>query len=380
MPPLPHGLVKREVKTKGGTRTVYYWRRQVNGTDQRISLGRDRDVALTRFRELQESPPPLPSRDPGPEPEAAVTVESFTRRWLAEYAASHRHPRGCAQAEQRFRDYLWPLLGQAPLSALKPADIQGLSAGLGARGVGLVTRRRTLEDLRCALRYAVEQAEVLTASPWRRGMLPRLPEAAPRALNELELAEAMRVTPERWKPALLLLAHTGLRWGEARALRWEDVRGTPYAHLVVSRSHSGATKSRKVREVPLLPEAESVLETLAAEAGPERHGRVFPWLPETASWIRRYVRGRSRLRSLAETFHVHTLRHTFASRWLERGGTIETLQKVLGHSTVTLTERYGRLRPWAVAAEARRVADAGTVVGTVAGSEEPRARKLLQGW
>ena len=44
-----------------------------------------------------------------------------------------------------------------------------------------------------------------------------------------------------------------------------------------------------------------------------------------------------RLRSLAETFHVHTLRHTFASRWLERGGTIETLQKVLGHSTVTLT-------------------------------------------
>ena len=49
---------------------------------------------------------------------------------------------------------------------------------------------------------------------------------------------------------------------------------------------------------------------------------------------------------------------------------VETLQHVLGHSTVKLTERYGRLRPWAVAAEARRIGnnagETGTVGGTVA--------------
>jgi integrase len=196
--------------------------------------------------------------------------------------------------------------------------------------------------------YAVDEAEVLDRLPWKKGLLPKPPEATPRALTEVEVAEAIRVVPERWQPMLRLLVHTGLRWGEARALRWEDVRSSPYPHLVVSRSHDGPTKSRKAREVPLLPEAETVLGLLADAAGLERHGLVFPWLTETASWVRRYVRKRSRLKSLAETFHVHALRHTFATRWLERSGSIETLQKVLGHSTVMLTERYGRLRPWAV--------------------------------
>jgi integrase len=228
--------------------------------------------------------------------------------------------------------------------------------------------------------YAVDEAEVLDRLPWKKGLLPKLPEATPRALTEMESAEAMRVVPERWRPVLLLLAHTGLRWGEARALRWEDVRSSPSPHVVVSRSHDGPTKSRKARDVPLLPEAGTVLDSLADAEGRECHEPVFPWLPEAAGSVRRYVRSHSRLRSLAETFHVHALRHTFATRWLERGGSIGTLQRLLAHSTVALTERHRRLRPWAVAAEARRVADAGTVVGTATGAGEPHASKSLQSW
>jgi len=139
----------------------------------------------------------------------------------------------------------------------------------------------------------------------------------------------------------------------------------------VSHSHEGPTKSRKVREVPLLPEAQEVLVSLARGTG-----LVFGWLPETASWIRRYVRRKSWVKE----FHVHRLRHSFATSYLERGGSLEVLQRILGHSTVKLTERYGRLRPHAVAAElsrltrcveepaeASRIANGGTVSGTVRG-------------
>jgi len=105
-----------------------------------------------------------------------------------------------------------------------------------------------------------------------------------------------------------------------------------------------------------------VLAELPKEAELVFSGRGSIMLGETASFLRSYVARKSKVKG----FHVHRLRHTFAVSWLERGGTKETLQEVLGHSTIRLTERYGRLRPWAVAAEAARIAaSGGTLSGTV---------------
>jgi type I restriction-modification system DNA methylase subunit len=64
-----------------------------------------------------------------------------------------------------------------------------------------------------------------------------------------------------------------------------------------------------------------------------------------------------------DRFHVHQLRHTFACRWLEQGGSLEALRQILGHSTVRTTERYGRISDDLVRAEAQRVH---TVARTVA--------------
>ena len=51
---------------------------------------------------------------------APLTLRAFSVRWLTEYAATRRTDRGRSQAEQRFRDYLWPTHGDAPLAQLKP--------------------------------------------------------------------------------------------------------------------------------------------------------------------------------------------------------------------------------------------------------------------
>jgi integrase len=69
-----------------------------------------------------------------------------------------------------------------------------------------------------------------------------------------------------------------------------------------------------------------------------------------------------------ERFHVHQLRHTFACRWLEAGGSLAALQQVLGHSTVVTTQRHARLDEEAIGREAERVR---TVAATVAAAARP---------
>jgi len=107
-----------------------------------------------------------------------------------------------------------------------------------------------------------------------------------------------------------------------------------------------APKSGKVRRVPIPDEFRG------------RVGRIVPFKSEGA-----FARKVSKLSGVR--FHVHQLRHTFACRWLEKGGSLAALQELLGHSTIVTTQRYGRLGEKHVLAEAARVGRLVTEVVTV---------------
>lgn len=70
-------------------------------------------------------------------------------------------------------------------------------------------------------------------------------------------------------------------------------------------------------------------------------GRVFPISCMPAF---RVALERSKI-SLPDGQMTHVLRHTFASHFMMNGGNILTLQRILGHSTVTMTMRYAHLAP-----------------------------------
>lgn len=140
---------------------------------------------------------------------------------------------------------------------------------------------------------------------------------------------------------------TGLRWGELTRASAADVED---GWLLVHQ-----TKSGKLRRVPLSSELEAELRLRIGQLVPCSDGWSF------TQQVRRH--------SGVVRFHPHQLRHTFACRWLESGRSLEALQQILGHSTIAVTQRYGKLSDEFVRREAElRPGEVATKMATKASS------------
>ena len=166
-----------------------------------------------------------------------------------------------------------------------------------------------------------------------RKLLPKIQERPPDRLTDAEVKKVLSI-PEPHAFVIRLALGTGMRWGELIRAQRSDLeeRGVLLIHH---------TKSWKLRRVPL-PE-----ELLREVKG--RVGRLVPF-----SSPGQFNKAVQRLSGVSG-FHVHQLRHTFACRWLERGGSPSALQTLLGHSSIVTTQRYGRLSDEAVLREAREI-------------------------
>jgi len=156
--------------------------------------------------------------------------------------------------------------------------------------------------------------------------------------------------------AYAISALAGLRPGEVRALRWDNV-DLDRKIIYVRESIDGPTKDRDAREAPIVASLAAALESWREKA---KGALVCPPLRATGeflddSTIWDTIRDACKALKLtvvdgktgkprAPTFY-EAGRHTFASQWVLNGGSIEKLREILGHSTVLVTERYAHLKP-----------------------------------
>jgi integrase len=381
------GLVQRD-------NGFWYARSRINGKLHWRSLGtRDSNEALTLFEgakaELKrtafrpESKPQAKALAPRKRTERVDTIQGFSGRWLDEYVAQRRRGDGRKLAEQRLKDYILPVVGKLQLEEVGTPELRAIVARGAKTELSRQSIRHVLSDLRCLLIYAKE-CRLLSDVPSFRSVMPKIDEVLPTPLSRddlkriLEAAEdpelipirARNQVPWKYKFTIQLGVLTGLRWGELQRLRWEDVLWAPFPHLLVKKSKSG-----KPRRVPLLPAAQDLLKgeqerradwwkeelerrstlTKRQQANLARTGEldvefVVPFRSENPCGFVDRIEAKTGI-----TWHFHQLRHSFACYWLEAGGTKGMLQEILGHSTIRLTERYGKLGDQAVANEASTI-------------------------
>ena len=315
MPKLPKHMVRRAGKPG------YWFRQTVSGVERTQYLGGDYQAALRKLRSLKTEELPVSS----------ITVEDAARRWLSSHVATARTVRDQRLAAQRVRDYLTPFLGAFQLHRVNGEHLRAYRLHLEDTHLSAQSVKHILSDVRCFLNWC-EDAGLMDRSPVPRRLLPKIQERPPDRLTEEEAARVSAL-PDPVGFACRFLLGTGLRWSEFVRLQVSDIAD---GAILVHR-----TKSGKMRRVPLTVELQAELK--------HRIGRLCPY--RWSDYLAQKVRATTGI----EAFHVHQLRHSFACRWLERGGSLAALQELLGHSSIVTTQRYGRLSDQFVEEELRRM-------------------------
>ena len=329
---------KRKWKTASvRKRWAYCIRVRASGTDHVVHLGQDRSIAIKKAGELAARPIPA----------HRMTLDDAAKQWLGSYVKLRRSASGQRDTAARYWRHVSPSLGWRKLASLTSEHVRDLAVTLTTTPSGrkvpdgaeeqvlaVQSQRHVLSDLRCLLLWATD-AGLLDRSPFPRRAMPRLEERVPDRLTDEETDAVLQVG-EPHGSTLRLALGTGLRWSELCRAARHHVEGDV---LVVEKSKSG-----RVRRVPIGDPA------LLAEVR-QRVGRLVPFAESSVGTFNRTIRRRTGL----ERFHVHQMRHTYACRFIERGGSLPALQQILGHASIVTTQRYARLSDEHVRAEALRV-------------------------
>ena len=136
---------------------------------------------------------------------------------------------------------------------------------------------------------------------------------------------------------VLVLLHTGLRAGELRALKWQNI------DLVNRRIMIEVSKSHRFRVIPINDALFEHLKTLRQQAKPHQD-YLFEGRSSGQPYTDFYHALKRELKRLGMSGYVHALRHTFASRLVQRGVSIYEVKELLGHASVQTTQIYSHLQ------------------------------------
>lgn len=200
--------------------------------------------------------------------------------------------------------------------------------------------------LKAAFNKAVEW-NYISYNPFSKIKFPRIPKAHPAFLSEGELFIILSSTGESHLRDIFKVAfYTGMRLGELINMKWSWLDFFN-RFITVKCSDDFLTKNKKERIIPM---SDSVWLTLCNRFkynSPSQNDYVFYRVYGKKLYqqkISKQFKRKIRELSLSEKIHFHSLRHSFASRLVQKGVPLEVIKELLGHEDLKTTQIYSHLQ------------------------------------
>lgn len=250
--------------------------------------------------------------------------------------------------DQALRLRVLPVFGARKLSEIRRADLQDFVDVLIGEGHAASTIQMTLMPLRAIFRREVSRGRIMV-NPTTGLELPAVRGGRDRIADPTEAAKLLEALPVDNRALWAAALYAGLRRGELRALRWEDV---DLASGVIRVEHGWddkegeiETKGRNRRNVPIAAGLRGYL--LEHRMRSDRQdGFVFgngrPFSPAGVTDRADRCWNAAQLTRIT----LHEARHTFASLMIGAGVNAKALSTYMGHSSIQVTyDKYGHLMP-----------------------------------
>lgn len=232
--------------------------------------------------------------------------------------------------------------GKTGIKDVTRRDIESFIEHEQDRGNKITTIRTKLVNVQAFLRYLVEE-EILSPDIFCRKIRLQLPERLPRAMDPDDLQRLLSVIDDtRDRAMIMVLLRTGMRIGELLNTKVADV------HIRERRIEIyEGEKNRLGRVVYLSDDAIRALKTWLQTRNP---WEAYLFTTNRSTYKMSYSTARQIFHRYLEKaglhdrgYTLHTLRHTFATEFLNAGMRLECLQVLLGHRSIEETRRYARL-------------------------------------
>ena len=302
-------------------------------------------------------------------PTLAAYLDSTYRAWL-----KREHPRSATEAIDRLDRLFVPTMGHLALDRILPAVVEQWRKKRRTAKVSAHTIGRELSDLRGLLTNAVELGDLArsplaglktTAAPSRE-IIRYLDKREERRLYQAlaardEAGAEARARFNEWRvarhkpplepagrfkdgltPMVILTLNTGVRPTELFLLRWSVIDWQARTLTV----EWWTSKGRKTRRLALNHDALSTIKTWRKQSAKTKDGdlifpakREQPYTAAPSSWDTIVTDAR------LANFRWYDLRHTFASKLVQRGINLYVVKDLMGHASIKSTERYAHLAP-----------------------------------